>query len=181
MLILLALLLRAALGGWRLQPASTTPCRYPYLLDADGQTRAYCGASARLGARRLLALAGHPCRSKVTPLYLAVGDHLTLDAACRGRRRRSHGAERLLLGLAVDLNRASVAELRVLPRIGPKLARRIVAERSRRGPFRSLDELAPRVRGIGRRTVQLLRGLADAAAPVAAKARPRATRVRSAR
>ncbi|MFY9341328.1 MAG: helix-hairpin-helix domain-containing protein [Planctomycetota bacterium] len=41
----------------------------------------------------------------------------------------------------IDVNRASVAELTVLPGIGPARAEAIVLARVRRGWFRSLDEL----------------------------------------
>lgn len=61
--------------------------------------------------------------------------------------------------LRVDLNRAGVDELRLLPRIGPTLAARIVEDRGRRGMYRSVEDLE-RVTGIGPRTVMRVRGLA---------------------
>ena len=64
----------------------------------------------------------------------------------------------------IDLNRASAAELEALPRVGPALARRIVDDREANGPFRSIDEL-DRVRGIGPRTIELLRPLVTATVP----------------
>lgn len=54
----------------------------------------------------------------------------------------------------IDLNTAPEAELGLLPRIGPTLAKRIVEERETNGPFADLDDLAERVRGIGPRTVE---------------------------
>src|SRR5690348_11164225 len=51
-------------------------------------------------------------------------------------------------GYPVDLDRASAAEIERLPRIGPVLARRIVADRDSLGPFGSLTELQ-RVKGVG--------------------------------
>lgn len=48
----------------------------------------------------------------------------------------------------VDMDVASAAEIEGLPRIGPTLARRIVADREANGPFGSLEELT-RVKGIG--------------------------------
>ncbi len=59
---------------------------------------------------------------------------------------------------AVDLNRASVAELDALPGIGPILARRIREHRDRHGPFGSVDELRA-VPGIGPALLRRLRGL----------------------
>lgn len=55
----------------------------------------------------------------------------------------------------VDINRASWEEFTVLPGVGETMARRVVAERERRGPFQAVDDLM-RVRGIGERTVQRL-------------------------
>jgi competence protein ComEA len=68
---------------------------------------------------------------------------------------------RLLDGRRIDVNRASVAELQLLPRIGPTLAARIVEERERSGAFRDLADLG-RVRGIGPRTLERLAPLATA-------------------
>jgi competence protein ComEA len=48
----------------------------------------------------------------------------------------------------VNLNTATPAELEALPGIGPTLAEAIIAERERRGGFRSVNELRD-VRGIG--------------------------------
>jgi len=57
--------------------------------------------------------------------------------------------------LRIDVNTASAATLAVLPRIGPALAKRIVADRQTNGPFRSLEDLE-RVPGIGPKTLQHL-------------------------
>ena len=51
----------------------------------------------------------------------------------------------------VDLDRATVAELRVLPGIGSARAEAIVLERIRRGPFDGIGALA-RVPGLGPET-----------------------------
>jgi competence protein ComEA len=58
----------------------------------------------------------------------------------------------------LDLNTASPAELEALPGIGPALAKAIVAERAAGGPFRSLEDLRRRVRGVGPRVLEALRG-----------------------
>jgi len=55
----------------------------------------------------------------------------------------------------VDLDRADSAALERLPRIGPALAARIVADRRNHGDFGSLEALQ-RVRGIGPKLAQLL-------------------------
>lgn len=56
----------------------------------------------------------------------------------------------------VNVNTASATELEILPGIGPVLAQRIVDDRTERGPFRSVDDLA-RVRGISPTMVDELR------------------------
>ncbi len=56
----------------------------------------------------------------------------------------------------VDLNRATPEALERLPRIGPAVARRIVEDRTRNGPFRRVDDLR-RVKGIGEKTLEKLR------------------------
>lgn len=56
----------------------------------------------------------------------------------------------------VDVNSASAAELADLPGIGQSKAAAIIAEREKK-PFSSVEDLE-RVRGIGARTVEDLRG-----------------------
>jgi len=60
----------------------------------------------------------------------------------------------------VNINAATMAELEMLPGIGPALARRIIEDRDTHGPFQTLDAL-DRVKGIGPRTIDRLRGLAS--------------------
>lgn len=55
----------------------------------------------------------------------------------------------------VNINRATAAELELLPHIGPAMAKRIVEHRTLHGPFRSLMDL-DRVRGIGPKTLEKL-------------------------
>ena len=56
----------------------------------------------------------------------------------------------------VSINRASVAQLQSLPRVGPKVARRIVDYRAAHKGFKTIEELR-NVRGIGVRTMSRLR------------------------
>jgi competence protein ComEA len=58
----------------------------------------------------------------------------------------------------LDLDNASIASVESLPRIGPALAKRIVANRDSFGAFGSLDGLQ-RVRGIGPGIAKALRSL----------------------
>lgn len=69
----------------------------------------------------------------------------------------SAGSALTLPDMRVDLNRDPAAIIEVLPGIGPALAARIVADRDAHGPFHTLDDLR-RVRGIGPKTVEGLRG-----------------------
>jgi len=70
----------------------------------------------------------------------------------------TEGTARLRRGRGLDLNRATAGDLRLLPRIGPRLAQRIIEDRARRGRFESVEALT-RVRGIGGRTLDQLREL----------------------
>ena len=56
---------------------------------------------------------------------------------------------------SISLNTATAAELQRLPRIGPKMAARIIAYREAHGPFRRVQDLV-RVRGIGQKTLAQL-------------------------
>jgi competence protein ComEA len=62
----------------------------------------------------------------------------------------------LLPVLPIDLDVASAAEIEALPRIGPVLARRIVADRAANGPFGSIEGLT-RVSGVGPSLASALR------------------------
>lgn len=71
----------------------------------------------------------------------------------RGRKSRRAAARDTARPVAiptriVDIDRAAAEEIERLPRIGPVLAARIVADRDSLGPFGSLDELQ-RVKGVG--------------------------------
>jgi competence ComEA-like helix-hairpin-helix protein len=61
----------------------------------------------------------------------------------------------LLVGCPLDVNTASAVDLSALPRVGDKLAQRIVQDREAAGPFRTLKDL-DRVRGVGPKTVARL-------------------------
>ena len=54
---------------------------------------------------------------------------------------------------AVNVNTATPDELRTVRGIGPAIAQRIIEERGK-GPFKSLDDLQARVRGIGEATAR---------------------------
>ena len=76
--------------------------------------------------------------------------------------------DRLALGLAIDVNVASSAELESIPGIGPTRAAAIVADRERFGPFADVDALE-RVNGIGAATLDAIRPFVEVRGEVAAK------------
>lgn len=82
------------------------------------------------------------------------------------------GAPGLLLGRPIDLDTASADELAHLPGVGPGTARRIVADRDRRGAFRTVQALA-RVKGLGAARIRALDGWARAGPTTAGTRLPR--------
>ncbi len=56
----------------------------------------------------------------------------------------------------ININTASVAELQELPRIGEKVAQRIVDFRKTHGKFKKIEEIM-KVKGIGEKTFQQIR------------------------
>uniref|UniRef100_UPI00404B323B ComEA family DNA-binding protein n=1 Tax=Desulfobacca sp. TaxID=2067990 RepID=UPI00404B323B len=81
------------------------------------------------------------------------------------------GADLVTLGLALDLNQASAADLEAVPGLGPVLARRIIDCREEHGPFREIEDLL-QVKGIGPKLLEKIRPyvvIIDEAAPPAAE------------
>jgi len=70
-------------------------------------------------------------------------------------RRSGSSKKSPSLGLKIDINHASAAELQQLPSVGPVLSERIIEAREKT-PFKSVDELR-RVSGIGAKTLEKLR------------------------
>jgi competence protein ComEA len=107
-------------------------------------------ASALADQRRALDSASQARRDRAGARPPATGN----QGATSSARTRSDPRPTLT---PVEVNRATAAELETLPRIGPALAARIIAERDANGPFPSLAALESRVRGIGpvlARTIQ---------------------------
>ena len=87
---------------------------------------------------------------------LLSGLALTSAVALASQTSRHVDAPAIDPTLVVDPNTAPPGVLLALPRLGPVLVGRIVAERDRE-PFRSLDGFDARVRGVGPATAAALR------------------------
>jgi len=80
----------------------------------------------------------------------------------------------------VNINSADASQLTLLPRVGPKVAERIVAYRKDNGPFRKTSDLM-QVKGIGAKTYELLAphvtvdGKTTLSSKVRSSRKPRAT------
>lgn len=108
----------------------------------------------------ILAVAGQALLTALRAPNQAPGDVSLLPSASveeleAHRDRVAELTRPLAKGERVDLDRAGLHELTRLPRIGPGLAQRIIADRNERGSFGSLEALG-RVAGIGPATLDAL-------------------------
>lgn len=99
-------------------------------------------AVAGQGVRHLVTMPGEPPGQVQLLATLAPGS----PAAQRDSARRQ--GQPLEAGEQVDVDQAPVTELTRLPKVGPRLAKSIIADRVAHGPFGSLVGL-DRVAGIG--------------------------------
>lgn len=100
-----------------------------------------------------LAVAGHGARLLLQPRAAPPGELLASNQSpvidpTRQRARGERAARPLGPGERIDINSAPPEEIARLPRVGMSLAKRIVADRAARGPFRGLADL-DRVLGVG--------------------------------
>lgn len=123
-------------------------------------------AAVRIGAAR-------------EPVEIPAGGGLDLAAHIDATRAAVAAVERAARPLApgerVDPSAADATELDRLPRVGPKLAARIVEDRERNGPFRSPEDLL-RVPGVGPRMLEEVRPHLAFAAGAGAGREPRTRR-----
>jgi competence protein ComEA len=100
-----------------------------------------------------LAIAGHAVRAVVEAPNQAPGE-VELVRTLPAQSPLAHKESTMALarplrpGEKIDIDRAGPTEIARLPRVGPGLAKRIVADRESRGPFGSLQGL-DRVAGVG--------------------------------
>jgi competence protein ComEA len=100
--------------------------------------------------------------------FLVLG--LAIRAFAAGVLAPHQPAAVAVAAVAIDVNRASVDELMVLPGIGRTRAEAIVVARIRAGPFRSMADLE-RVEGLGPTTVRAFRDMVTFSATAAIVAR----------
>lgn len=82
-----------------------------------------------------------------------------------GRTIDIERAEPIAIDFKIDVNTAAWPELALMPNIGEQLAKRIVADRTERGPFKELEDLR-RVRGIGPKTLESMRPFLQPLPPI---------------
>jgi competence protein ComEA len=87
---------------------------------------------------------------------MAIAGWWAWQGQLRGRVIDIEQAEPIAVDFKIDVNEADWPELALMPNIGEQLAKRIVADRTDRGPYRDLAELR-RVRGIGPKTLESMK------------------------
>ncbi len=130
----------------------------PRVVEVDGEVPRpglhAVPAPATVGAA--LRLAGvDPTGMPAGVLDAALGEGVRVTVE-GGAVRLSEIRDPLVVGLPVDVNRATVEALEALPGVGPATAAAIVAERESGGPYADVDALV-RARGVGPSTVEALR------------------------
>lgn len=123
------------------------------LVSVDSAQRA--GRTSRTSSKSSRGRGARRSRASTSP------DSATSSVVARSSRRQvqakdAAGERPTLSAVPVDVDRADSAMLEGLPRIGPALAARIIADRVSRGAFGSIEGLL-RVRGIGPKLGQSLR------------------------
>jgi competence ComEA-like helix-hairpin-helix protein len=109
-----------------------------------------------------LAVAGHAVRLVASRPGQAPGE-IELVQALPGQSPLAHKDSTIALarpigpGERIDLDRAGPEEVTRLPRVGPGLAKRIIADREARGPFGNLAGL-DRVPGVGATLLAAIEG-----------------------
>jgi competence protein ComEA len=124
-------------------------------MSAPAQSPTLFAAAVVVGALALVALARTPASVPAAQPAQSVRALPTKE-----------GTSRLRAGEPLDLNRAALGDLLLLPGVGPKLAGRILEERERRAGFANLEQLAE-VKGVGPKKLAQLRALVTVTDPAA--------------
>lgn len=126
----------------------------------SGRPRA---VAAVAGAAIAVGLAGYLLWPSSKPALDCPADqvHLGPDGVARcGPGAPLPAGAKLTLGVPLDLNTATADDLAQLPGVGPALARAIVDERTRRGGFKSWDEVDT-VPGVGPARIETLKAAVE--------------------
>jgi competence protein ComEA len=97
---------------------------------------------------------------------LAGVTHPAHAAQAKPTASQRSAAKPAALGVTLNINTATVAELDALPGIGTKTAALIIEYRQKNGPFKKIEELM-NVRGVGEKNFLKLRTQISVAAPKA--------------
>jgi competence protein ComEA len=136
------------------------PCENPVFVQVGGDVRcpgvyAFCH---EVPFAELMAKTGSPSResgpsTQFPGFDLSQGARVSVRCEgekCTFSQDEMIGFYKLTLGIPLSLNTESEVGLTAVPGIGPSLAKAIVAERSRRGGFKRVEEVMA-VKGIGGR------------------------------
>jgi competence protein ComEA len=100
--------------------------------------------------------AGGPVPRTDSKVTVFSGSCVEVTPAGEYRVGRMSGSRLVSLGLAVDVNTATVEDLEALPGLGPVLAQRVVQYRETHGLFRDLEDLQ-KVSGVGKQKLARLK------------------------
>jgi competence protein ComEA len=155
--LLLLLLFLCAVYGLRpllhLRGSARIPPHEAHHVQIGGVVHAFSGEPS---LREVTARAGiHAVADLDTDSHQVFSSGERLDIRKEGTgtrltRGEMNGFFKMTLGIPLSINRESEAGLTALPNIGPGLARAMIEERTRRGGFKSLEDLIT-VPGIGPR------------------------------
>ena len=90
------------------------------------------------------------------PLNVLIVSFILATLATTAAFAADDAAAEVSRGPVININTADVAQLTLLPRIGEKVAQRIVDYRTENGPFESATDLM-QVKGIGEKSFEMLR------------------------
>ena len=135
------------------KPAVLPACRNPLeISNSRGDVAVLCDPTTELLSQAYQSLGLDSCplaplvslqRSRALPPRVLVGSECSINSMnCLS------GETSVMLGLPIDVNRASAEDLQAIRGIGPALASRIVDLRQAKGGFRQHSDLEE-VRGIG--------------------------------
>ncbi len=134
----------------------TRGCPHPVGVRIKGTLTVHCLDRQEIPLRSLLER--HEMNHCKSHFILHTGDEAKLGSSCNIHIGSLPSSVKLTLGLPLSLNEATALDLQALPKIGPKLAKRIVTYRLQHGRFSTVQDLV-KVKGIGNAMLRDLRPL----------------------